>query len=155
MDIIRTEKLTKILKLQILSLWNTEYPERLNHKNLESFEAYLENLLNPSHILLFDKSKNVKGWYFDFIREEERWFTIIIDTANHSKGYGRLLLRIAKEREAELNGWVIDSNEGRKSNGDFYKSPLVFYLKNGFELIPEVRLELAVLSAVKIKWSRL
>lgn len=155
MDIIKTEKLTENRKLQILTLWNNEYPEKLNYKSLAAFESYLENLVDPSHLLIIDTDKNLKGWYIDFIREEEKWFAIIIDSTLHGKGYGTRLLTLAKEKERELNGWVIDRNEGKKRNGDVYKSPLAFYLKNGFQRIPEIRLELEVLSAVKIHWSAL
>ncbi|WP_432411200.1 GNAT family N-acetyltransferase [Rasiella sp. SM2506] len=155
MDIIKTEKLTKNWKSQILTLWNNEYPEKLNFTSLATFETYLKNLTEPSHRLLVDADGNLKGWYFDFIREEEKWFAIIIDSTLHGKGYGTRLLTEAKEKEHELNGWVIDRNEGKKRNGEVYKSPLAFYLKNGFERIPEIRLELEVLSAVKIYWRQL
>lgn len=67
-------------------------------------------------------------------------------------GYGTRLLNLAKEKEPVLNGWVIDRNEGVKYNGKPYRSPLEFYLKNGFQTIPGIRLELATLSAVKIQW---
>ena len=152
MELIRTNKLSENWKLQILQLWNNEYPEKLNYKSVGAFEAYLENLVAPFHILLVDTDKNLKGWYFDFIREDEKWFAIIIDSSLQGDGYGTRLLNLAKEKEPVLNGWVIDRNEGVKYNGKPYRSPLEFYLKNGFQTIPEIRLELATLSAVKIQW---
>jgi len=42
----------------------------------------------------------------------------------------------------------------KKNNNCPYNSPLGFYMKNGFELEPNQRLETSNLSAVKIKWSR-
>lgn len=62
------------------------------------------------------------------------------------------MLNKLKEDEAVLNGWVIDHDSDKKLNGNYYKSPIEFYQKNGFEIIAETRLELDIMSAVKIKW---
>ncbi|MCB0473527.1 MAG: hypothetical protein KDC56_10755, partial [Flavobacteriaceae bacterium] len=59
-----------------------------------------------------------------------------------------------KEKETELNGWVIDHDNDYKINGELYKSPLNFYLKNGFQKSSDRRLELEKISAVKIKWKK-
>lgn len=155
MEIVITKNLSKHWKSQILNLWNNEYPEKLNYKSLADFETYLENLTEQSHMLLVDKHQNLRGWYFDFIREDEKWFAIIVDSAHHEEGLGTNLLNLAKNKETELNGWVIDRNEGKKRNGQLYKSPLAFYIKNGFQEIPGIRLELEILSAVKIQWKQL
>ncbi len=64
------------------------------------------------------------------------------------------MLELAKRKENELNGWVIDHNIDRKINGEFYVSPLDFYLKNGFVKLPHKRLELDKISAVSIKWTK-
>ena len=42
---------------------------------------------------------------------------------------------------------------GILKSGKPYRSPLDFYIKNGFKVLPEIRLELPSISAVKIKWS--
>ncbi|PKA82039.1 hypothetical protein ATE92_0164 [Ulvibacter sp. MAR_2010_11] len=152
MEFINTKALTKSQKEEIHNLWNNEYPEKLNHANLSAFEKYLESLSNQSHILLIDDNKMIKGWYFHFLRENEKWFAIILDSEIQGKGFGSKILNLAKETETELNGWVIDKSSDKKRNGELYKSPLHFYLKNEFELLPEIRLELEILSAVKIKW---
>lgn len=47
---------------------------------------------------------------------------------------------------------VIDHDKDIKANGKQYMSPLNFYLKQGFTIIEDERLELATLSAVKIVW---
>ena len=64
------------------------------------------------------------------------------------------MLNKLKFDEATLNGWVIDHPHDKKRNGKRYKSPLEFYLKNGFILIPETRLQLETISAVKINWTK-
>ncbi len=154
MEFIKLKDLSKKDKKEILDLWNNEYPEKLNYQSLSEFENYLENLTEQSHILMKDKDQCIKGWYFNFIRENEKWFAIILDSKFHSKGFGTKILNLAKEKESELNGWVIDKGNDKKKNGEPYKSPLNFYLKNGFVKFAKERLELEKLSAVKIRWEK-
>jgi len=135
-------------------MWNNEYPEKLNYRNLTDFEDYLKHLTQQSHIIMVDENQNIKGWYFDFIRENEKWFALILDAKLQGKGLGRKMLNLAKEKESELSGWVIDGSNDKKQNGEFYESPLSFYLKNGFELLVKNRLENEKISAVKIKWEK-
>jgi len=151
---IKTSKLSKSQKQEICDLWNNEYPEKLNYRNLADFENYLKNLSKQSHIIMVNKDQNIKGWYFDFIRESEKWFAIILDSKFQGKGLGIKMLNLAKEKESELNGWVIDHSNDKKQNGEIYESPLSFYLKNGFELLMKNRLEHEKISAVKIKWKK-
>ncbi|MFZ6053059.1 GNAT family N-acetyltransferase [Halocola ammonii] len=146
--------LSEIEKKEVFRLWNNEYPEKLAYKSVDEFDDYLKNLTNQSHVLLEDNNGIVRGWYFDFIRNGEKWFAIILDSTLQGKGLGTKLLNRAKEKEDELNGWVIDHNNDRKQNGEFYKSPLGFYLKNDFEELKNERLELEKISAVKIRWKR-
>jgi len=139
---------------EILILWNNEYPEKLNYLNPADFESYLKNLQDQNHILMIDEKGKVRGWYFDFIRENEKWFVIILDSKFQGKGYGKSIVNLAQEKETELNAWVIDHNKDKKKNGEAYVSPLNFYLKNGFIVLAKNRLELENISAVKIKWTK-
>lgn len=154
MNFIKTTILSKTVKTQILELWNDEFPEKLNYQTLADLEYYLSNLDDQSHILMVNDQQNIKGWYVDFIRDDVRWFAIILNANLTGKGFGTQLLNLAKEKEPLLNGWVVDHNNYKKRNGETYASPLNFYLKNGFELLPECRLELKKLSAVKIRWEK-
>ena len=154
MEFIRQIVLSKADKKEILTLWNDEYPEKLNYRTLSEFEKYLGSLTEQSHILMKSENHRIKGWYFDFVRENEKWFAIILDSNFHRKGYGTELLNLGKEKESELNGWVIDKQDYKRKNGKLYKSPLIFYLKNGFEKLDNERLELEKISAVKIKWKK-
>lgn len=152
--IITTNSLENLQKKVIFEFWNAEYPKNLTHRNLDDFENYLYALTNQQHIMLIDKYGAIKGWYFDFERADEKWFAMILATEIHGKGFGTLLLNEGKKRESILNGWVIDKTDYLKQNGGSYRSPVSFYLKNGFKIIPEIRLELAHLSAVKITWKK-
>lgn len=152
--IIPTNSLDNSQIKVIFELWNEEYPKNLTHQNLNNFENYLNALTNQNHLLLTDENSTIKGWYFNFNRNNEKWFAMILATEIHGKGFGSLLLNEAKKRESILNGWVIDKTDYLKQNGNLYKSPIPFYLKNGFQLLPEIRLQLEHLSAVKITWKK-
>ena len=156
MDIkfIKRITLLKSEKIEIFELWNNEYPEKLAYNSIKDFDLYLEKLTNPSHLLLVDSNNKIKGWYVDFIRDHEQFFVLILDSKIHGKGLGTKVLDFAKEETTELKGWVIDHHRDKKRNGAFYKSPLDFYLKNGFMKLPEDRLELEKISAVKIEWKK-
>ena len=152
LEFIKRSILSNSEKLDAFELWNNEYPEKLTYKSTTEFDEYLENLVDLSHILLIDSDGKIRGWYFDFIRDNGKWFAIILDSKIQGNGFGTKMLNLAKENEIELNGWVIDHNRDKKRNGKVYKSPLDFYLKNGFKKISEIRLELDKISAIKIKW---
>ena len=121
-------------RLQLMELWNNEYPASLAHKTLEDFEAYLATLSYCKHYLLIE-DKTIFAWGFEFDRNEERWFALIIEKAQQGKRIGSQLLNFMKESNKQLNGWVIDHGNARMSDGSFYRSPMNFYLKNGFQLI--------------------
>jgi GNAT superfamily N-acetyltransferase len=150
----KLKELSKTHKEEVLNLWNNEYPEKLNYKTLQDFEYYIESLAEQSHILMINEQQEIKGWYVDFMRENEKWFAIILDSKLQGKGLGTRILNMAKEKEIDLSGWVIDHNSDRKKNGEIYKSPIEFYLKNGFKRLEKIRLELEIISAVKIKWRK-
>ena len=153
-NFIPTTQLSDAHKNEVLTLWNQEYPEKLNYQTFLDFDNYLAKLTEQSHILIINESQAVKGWYFSFNRDNKRWFALLIDTSLHGQGFGTQLLNLAKEKEATLNGWVIDHNRDKKRNGESYTSPLNFYLKNGFKILSNNRLELDKISAVQIKWVR-
>lgn len=147
------ENLSKAEKEAIIVLWNQEYPKRLNLENLNAFDEYLNALSQKEHYLLFIDGE-IKGWAFTFLREEETWFAIIIDQKVQGMGNGLFLINKIKEIHTELNGWVIYQENELKQDGQFYDSPLNFYLKNDFNICENIRLENDKMSALKIKWVR-
>ncbi len=153
MKFLERNTLSQTEKEQIIKLWNREYPLNLRYEKPEQFEAYLSNLQDQNHILIVGENDQIIGWYFDFIRENERWFAAIIDSAFQRRGLGTKLLGLARKRTKELNGWVIPSEDYVKYDGASYKSPLKFYRKNGFEVYDEIKLETDKIRAIKIKWS--
>lgn len=139
-------------KAAIYRLWNQEYPAQLGYNSMNELDSYLNALKNPTHYFLINDEGIMMGWAFAFERDNEKWFAIIVDSSVHKKGMGSTLLNTLKSNETILNGWVTDHNNYTKLNGTPYPSPLDFYLKNGFEICPDTRLETDKLSAVKIRW---
>lgn len=151
--IITSPELNKQTKQQVLDLWNNEYPEKLTYNSLIEFNQYLKNLHNIKHYLLTDQIGLISGWALTFEREQEKWFAIILNEKIQRKGLGQKLIEILKQEESILNAWVIDHNNDKKKNGHNYVSPLKFYEKCGFKIQSESRLELDIISAVKITWT--
>lgn len=154
MKIVSKSDLSIQEKEIIFQLWNNEYPERISYNSIEDLEIYLNNLTDVHHYLLYNDSNETNGWAITFTRENEKWFAIIINSKVKNQGLGTQLLNYLKSIENKLCGWVIDHNNDLKSYGTTYISPLNFYLKNGFSICTEIRIETDKISAVKIVWEK-
>jgi hypothetical protein len=152
MKIIEKDNLSIKEKEMLRMLWNDEYPARLNYKNSEDFDFYLNELSNTKHYLLLDDSDEINGWAFTFLRDNEDWFAIILNSQIQRKGNGTLLIEELKKKNYSLNGWAVDHDNDIKKNGKEYKSPLLFYTKNDFIVYENTRIENEKISAVKISW---
>jgi hypothetical protein len=153
MIIVQKEILTLEQKEVLRELWNNEYPAKLHLKTIADFELYLSGLSNTKHYLLIDDSNKITGWAFTFLRDAEDWFAIILNHQIQGKGNGSLLINELKKNNTSLNGWVTDHDNEVKQNKELYKSPMLFYIKNGFRICSEIRIENEKLSAVKINWT--
>lgn len=147
------KKLTIAQKWEILLLWNKEYPRNLEFKNIEELDNYLNQLKDKNHILILDENDTIKGWYADFLRNDERWFLAILDSEIQGKKYGTKLMNLAKQNNDVLNGWVIPTEGYIKFNGQPYITPIGFYIKQGFKIQDDQILESAKISAVRIRWT--
>lgn len=146
-------KLSTTEKEAILQMWNTEYPKRMHHADLQALDRYLEKLENTVHYLATDEGDGILGWLAVFTRDSERWLVIIIDERAQGKGICAALLEQVKATERILNGWVVDHDDYLKPDGSPYRSPLAFYQKHGFIQQGE-RLEGEDISAVKVRWQQ-
>ncbi len=155
MNIIAINQLEPRHKEAVYRLWNNEYPQQLQYTSMEGLETYLANLTNQQHYFSVNDDNVIMGWAFTFERENEHWFAVIVDSQMQRSGAGTALLNRLKADNRLLNGWVTDHYRYRKSNGAIYLSPMQFYLKSGFEVCSEIRLEFEKLSAVKIKWEEI
>lgn len=154
MNIITSTQLSSTQKEAIRNIWNAEYPTSLQYSTLIDFDNFLNKQTDHKHILATNPEGKICGWFFSFTRDEENWFSILIDQSEQGQGLGSHLLNKAKETSTELNGWVIDNNHTVKSDGTLYKSPIDFYIKHNFVVLHDIRLEIEVMSAVKIKWKK-
>lgn len=152
MNFTTTKILSEKQKLEIVRLWNNEYPKELSHSNLSDFDQYLQGLFDLNHILLSDENNNVKGWLIYFIRDNEQCFAMLLDSSLQGQGWGSKLLNQAKGYCIELNGWVIDNDSEPKQNGENYISPIGFYRKNGFEIRMDVQLKKKNINGIKVTW---
>jgi GNAT superfamily N-acetyltransferase len=149
MQIINTKILTPQQEEQINKLWNEEYPIRL----ADRFKLLLEGVQNYNHYILEDEHQNLKAWAVDFVKDNEIRFSIIVRSEQKGKGLGSSLVEKLKLKNKEFYGWVIDHDNDFKSNGENYKTPMPFYLKHGFSILKDCRIETEIISAVKIKWT--
>ncbi|OOG73289.1 hypothetical protein [Flavobacterium sp. A45] len=154
MKFIQTQVLTLEQKESLFELWNAEYPERIGYKDLSEFENYLDGVSSIKHYLLVNDLNQISGWAFTFVREDEDWFGIIINSKIQGKRFGTLLLDELKNNTSVLNGWATDHQNDVKRNKEPYLSPLEFYTKNGFIVDQNIRMENDKISAVKIRWKK-
>lgn len=138
----------------ILHLWNNEYPAQLRHPSITELHIWLEGLIDAYHMFATEEDGQITGWCTTFTREGKRWFAMIIHHKAQGTGIGTKFLDKAKERDNELHGWVIDHSNDQKGDGTPYQSPLPFYLKHGFEIVPGNRMETQKISAAHIQWKK-
>lgn len=151
MESIEKNNLNHKEKRAVLQLWNTEYPVNLNYSSPSEFENYLKGLDDQLHLLVI-LDDQIKGWYFDFLREGERWFGLILHLDLQGKGVGTYILNHVKTRRRELHGWIIPHETYLKADGKPYKSPQEFYFRNEFDVLPDKKLKTKEISAIKIEW---
>ena len=152
--IVSKSNLSTQEKESIFQLWNEEYPAKIGYQSISEFDAYLDNLSDVTHYLQHDEFDRIQGWAITFYRENERWFAIIINFKIQNKGFGTQLLNHLKSIELQLSGWVVDHSNDLKLDGTTYASPLCFYLKNGFSVCNEIRIDSEKITAVKIVWNK-
>lgn len=150
MEIIKTKNLTKRQFSRINQLWNEEYPTRLSDR----FGILLDGVSDYTHYLIEDENNNVLAWAVDFEKDNEVRFSIIVDRKQQGRGLGTYLLTRLKEDLPDFYGWVIDRDDDKKADGQNYRSPLIFYIKNGFEVLHDTRIDNEFLNAVKIRSNR-
>lgn len=140
-------------KEDITRLWNAEYPAVIKYGGVADFEAFLDGLTEHRHFLIFGDEGAVDAWLLVFTRDADRWFSIIVNSAVHGRGFGRILIDEARKSEPVLNGWVAADNSLLRTDGSVYPSPLDFYRKLGFAVFDDITLDKNGFRAVKIRWT--
>ena len=150
MEITQTTFLSNVQSEQINSLWNAEYPLQLKDR----FPILLEGTTWHNHFLIEDSNRVIIAWAVMFEHNNQIRFSIIVSKDYQGKGLGELLLDHLKVTHDEFFGWVIDHNNDLKSDGENYISPLPFYLKQGFEIIANQRIDTEMIQAVLVGWKK-
>jgi ribosomal protein S18 acetylase RimI-like enzyme len=153
MTIVEQDSISEAQKARIVEMWNAEYPASLMHSDVASFDEYLDKLGEKKHFLLFDETSEIVGWVMIFLRDDAKWFAVIIDEKIQGKGFGVKLIDAIKQAEKRLFGWVIETDDCEKSNGEKYRSPLGFYKKIGFRIHENEKIEKQNIPGVKIEWN--
>ncbi|OJJ15999.1 hypothetical protein BKI52_35085 [marine bacterium AO1-C] len=152
MNYVSVSQLTNEQKQAIMQVWNEVYPAQLAHTTLVSFEKYLQPLKREQHILVIDNTEKIVGWLVTFDRYNDRWFAMLLADRIKGQGVGSELLNQVKTINKVLNGWVVEHNDYKRRDGTPYLSPLNFYIKNGFTVLPENRLEDQKLTVIQVRW---
>jgi GNAT superfamily N-acetyltransferase len=151
MEIIKSEILTPEQKEDIVNLWNREYPKDLSLAGVPAFDEYLDKL-SDKHYLLVNEQNRILGWLVYFIRDGERCFAMLLDPKVQGRGVGSALLNHAKEYNSDLIGWVIDTDKHVKNDGSYYKSPVNFYVKAGFEILRDIVTKKNGIDGIRVRW---
>ena len=117
-------------------------------------KIYFDGLQKLEYFLLIDSSIPATAFSFRFIRDEELWLAMLMPPAMQGKGYGSILIEELTENINSISAWVVDHERDVKADGSPYISPLLFYLKERFEIQEGVRLETDTISAAKLVWKK-
>lgn len=147
-NIVRKKILSPSEHEQINCLWNIEYPLNLKDR----YSLLLEGASDYNHYVIYDTDGIVSAWAVDFEKEGEIRISIIVDSKCSNKGMGSALIQELKKNNPVFYAWVIDHNRHLKSDNSAYLSPMNFYLKHGFTILHEQRIDTEIISAVKIMW---
>ncbi|MDP4963991.1 MAG: GNAT family N-acetyltransferase [Salibacteraceae bacterium] len=153
MQFITKTALSHNEKEAIRQLWNVEYPTVIAHKTPASFDAYLAALADQNHVLVVDENQVIQAWFFDFVRNNERNFAMIVSRQVQGRGLGRKLINQAQTRHSNLNGWVVKTNGLLRVDGSEYPNPKDFYLKCGFTVLEDQIWKTEAFETVKIHWA--
>jgi hypothetical protein len=136
----------------IVTLWNDEYPAQLR-MSVEAFTDFAARGGEVTHYLE-QEGDTLSGWGMCFDRAGERWLSLIVAREDWGRGLGRKIVHAMQADEPVLCGWVIDHDRDHLASGERYTSPLGFYMKQGFDVLHDIRWEDDKISAVKIRWAR-
>lgn len=153
MQFIQKSSLTITEKEAIRQLWNAEYPAAIAHKTAVSFDAYLAALEDQNHVLVIDENQVIQAWFFDFVRNKERNFAMIVSRQAQGRGLGKMLIKQAQSRNTDLSGWVVKTEGLLRADGSGYPNPKDFYLKCGFTILEDQIWKTDAFETVKICWT--
>jgi hypothetical protein len=152
MQFITKTALSHNEKEAIRQLWNVEYPTVIAHKTPASFDAYLAALADQNHVLVVDENQVIQAWFFDFVRNNERNFAMIVSRQAQGRCLGKMLIKQAQSRNTDLSGWVVKTEGLLRADGSVYPNPKDFYLKCNFTFLEDQIWKSEEFETMKICW---
>jgi GNAT superfamily N-acetyltransferase len=104
------------------------------------------------HYIIENEKQEIIAWGVMFEKEDEHRFSILVVKKYQGQELGKQLIDSFKKDYPIFYGWVIDHDNDVKINGEKYVSPLPFYLKHGFKILNEQRIDTEMISAVKVEF---
>ncbi|MFK8055968.1 MAG: GNAT family N-acetyltransferase [Saprospiraceae bacterium] len=135
----------------VLELWNTGFPVEVQLTDVGALRKIIE-APNCAHYVLRNAASKIEAWLAVFDRYDTRWFSILVSPEAQGQGLGKALILHAKTVEHCLEGWVVQSDDHFRADGEVYTSPLAFYKKLGFRLNPNRFPSDGKLDVVCVKW---
>ena len=83
MFLYQKELTVKQLK-KIFLLWNNEHPISFHFDRWENLKNYF-NAYDDLHHTLYMNGNSIEGWWCDFNRDNQRWFTILVSSSFQKK----------------------------------------------------------------------
>ncbi len=148
---VESEHLDLQTRVDVFDLWNMAYPKNIALRLPTDFDNYLNKLSDLRHAFIRGTNNQLIAWYADFIRNNSRWFALIIHPDHHGHGFGKHFMNHAFKQNTELNGWVVTGDQYIRRDGKPYVSPLGFYEKLGFANTKETFIS-DTLETVHVKW---
>ena len=138
-------------KEKIVSVWNQEYPRELAYSSVHDYDAYLSKIEILNHYLI-KKEGVIVAMASVFIREEDTWFSILINGKHQRRGLGRQLMNQLMCDYDRLNGWMVDQEGSTLATGKAYSIPASFYQKLGFVKLSKVNEK--PVRCIHIQWDK-
>jgi GNAT superfamily N-acetyltransferase len=154
-QILQTKQIPDLFLNAAYHIWQAEYPGIIKYNNISSFSDFLSNLQETEYYLAINKVGHLSGLAYVFTRDAEKWFAIMLYSSYQSKGIGTKLLNCIKHNYSAINGWVVAQNDLKKNNGELYKSPLLFYIKNNFTILENQTTIKNGMHLHKINWTKI
>lgn len=152
MEIRRNTSLTDIEIEELLVIQNKRLPDNL-YTEFDEFKRRLSNYRDPEYITLHDEDDTILG--FVILRsigvDNHRYGILIVDDVAAGNTYGKQIIDAAKESNDNLYGWVYDGDHRKTKDGSKYKSPLTYYITQGFKIDKPKKVHPSVEEDGKIK----
>ncbi len=139
---------------QYIKINLSEYPKFTREIKFLKFKNFL-NQNEERKIIIATSDEKLIGWLMVSFADKLGiyHFNMLVHRDFQRTGIGSKLLLNAKEHFNELYGVVVPVNRYKRRDGTQYRSPLEFYLRNGFQLTGKKFIGYKDVTMVEIKWS--